>query len=142
MPEISPRELNRYLVSLNRKRAQFMAARLAGHGLVGPMYSVLLCLGNRPGVSQEFLCTYFSIDKGTVARLAKRLEEMGYISRSVSEEDRRVYRLNLTEAGHGILFIIHEQLNQWSDQLLAGFSEVDRQTALSLLQRMADNVSE
>jgi DNA-binding MarR family transcriptional regulator len=142
MHEISPRELNRHLVCLNRRRAQFMAGRLASHGLVGPMYTILLCLGNRPGINQDFLCSYLSIDKGTVARLARRLEELGYISRSTCESDRRANQLDLTEAGHGILFVIHEHLNQWSDKLLAGFSETDRQTALSLLQRMTDNTAE
>jgi DNA-binding MarR family transcriptional regulator len=142
MNDISPRELNRHLVCLNRRRSQFMAERLAGLGLAGSMYSILLCLGNRPGISQDFLVSYFSMDKGTVARLAKRLEEMGLITRLISRDDKRVYQLTLTSGGLDVLTTIREQLNQWSNHMLAGFNEEDRQTANRLLQRMTDNVTD
>jgi len=141
MSDISARDLNRYLVYLNRKRSQFMAEHLGGRGLIGPMYSFLLCLEKNPGISQDFLVSYYSIDKGTVARLCKRLEGLGLIVRSISPDDRRVYQLELTAYGQTVLLSIHQQLNEWSDRLLSGFSEEDRQIAYTLLKRMADNIS-
>jgi DNA-binding MarR family transcriptional regulator len=142
MNDVSPRELNRHLFCLNRRRSQFMTERLAALGLAGPMHSILLCLENRPGINQDFLVGYLSVDKGTIARLAKRLETLNYITRTTSDDDHRVYRLELTDAGRATLLAIHDLLNQWSDKMLAGFSEADRQTTLNLLQRMADNISE
>lgn len=141
MTEISPRELHRFLVYLNRRRFQFMAERLSEHGLVGPMYTFLLCLEKNSGISQDFLTGYFSIDKGTVARLCKKLEGLYYIRRATCPEDKRAYRLELTDQGRAILKIIHEHLNEWSGMLLTGFGEDDRQLALRLLKRMADNVT-
>ena len=141
MSEVPARDLNRHLVYLNRKRSQFMAGHLSGSGLIGPMYSFILCLGKNPGISQDFLASFFSIDKGTVARLCKRLEVLGLLVRSSSPDDRRVYQLELTGHGQEMLLTIHRQLNVWSDKLLSGFSESDRQTAYDLLQRMADNIS-
>jgi len=140
MSEVSARDLNRYLVFLNRRRTQFMAERLNRYGLMGPMYSFLLCLEKNPGISQDFLVSYFSIDKGTVARLCKRLEDLSLIQRSVSADDRRFYQLVLTEQGRDMLQIIHQHLNEWSDRLLAEFDPADRQMAFVLLQRMADNI--
>lgn len=141
MSEISARDLNRYLVYLNRKRTQYMAERLDHLNLVGPMYSFLLCLEKNPGISQDFLVSYYSMDKGSVARLCKRLEDLGCIRRTVCASDRRVYQLELTDAGQEILQVIHQHLNEWSDRLLAGFDESDRQTAFDLLRRMADHVN-
>ena len=54
MTPITSRDLNRFLVFLNRKRSQFRAARLAGSDLTGPMYSFLLCLEKTPGIRQDF----------------------------------------------------------------------------------------
>jgi DNA-binding MarR family transcriptional regulator len=141
MNDVSPRELNRHLFCLNRRRSQFMTESLAALGLVGPMHSILLCMESRPGINQDFLVGYLSVDKGTIARLAKRLESLHYISRTTSAEDRRVNRLELTDAGRAALLAIHDLLNQWSDKMLAGFSEADRQAAHTMLQRMADNIS-
>jgi DNA-binding MarR family transcriptional regulator len=140
MSPISPRDLNRQLVVLNRKRSQFMAERLRSHGLYGPMYSFLLCLEKNPDISQDFLAAYFSIDKGTVARLAKRLEDLAYIRRQTDPDDRRQYQLNLTGRGQEILAVIHENLNDWSARLLEGFNEEDLQTASILLKRMTSNI--
>jgi DNA-binding MarR family transcriptional regulator len=105
------------------------------------MYSFLLCLEKHPGISQDFLVSYFSIDKGTVARLCQKLEELGLIRRLVSDGDRRVYELVLADQGLDMLKIIHQHLNDWSDRMLAGFNPTDRQTAFNLLQRMADNIT-
>ncbi|HAL74233.1 MAG TPA: hypothetical protein DCM45_03950 [Clostridiales bacterium] len=141
MSDVSARDLNRYLFFLNRRRTQFMAERLNKYGLMGPMYSFLLCLEKNHGISQDFLVSYFSVDKGTVARLCKRLEELGLILRSICDDDRRLYQLALTEQGREMLKVIHQHLNDWSDRLLAGFDQADRQAAFVLLQRMADNIT-
>lgn len=142
MTPITSRDLNRFLVFLNRKRSQFMSARLAGSGLTGPMYSFLLCLEKNPGIRQDFLCTHFSIDKGTVARLCKRMEHLALIHRSVCSDDRRAYQLSLTETGRAMLKVIHDHLNDWSDRLFVGFSEQDRRTVFEMLRHMAENVKD
>lgn len=142
MIDVSPRELNRCLVYLNRRRIQFMSARLGSHGLVGPMYSFLLCLEKNPGISQDFLTSFFSIDKGTVARLCRKLEDLDYIHRSTCPDDKRAYQLTLTDHGREILLAIHDHLNEWSDRILDGLSEDDRQVAFNLLSRMSENVKQ
>ncbi|MGI6326468.1 MAG: MarR family winged helix-turn-helix transcriptional regulator [Saccharofermentanales bacterium] len=142
MTPITSRDLNRFLVFLNRKRSQFMAARLAGSDLTGPMYSFLLCLEKTPGIRQDFFCTHFSMDKGTVARLCKRMEHLALIRRLVCPDDRRAYQLSLTETGRAMLKVIHEHLNDWSEQLFVGFSEADRKAVFEMLSHMAENVKD
>lgn len=142
MSQITPRDLNRHLVFLNRKRRQFMAERLRSQGLYGPMYSFLLCLEKNPGSSQDFLCDFYSIDKGSVARLSKKLQDLGLITRTISPTDHRLYQLDVTDKGRETLLLIHDYLNQWSEKMLVGFTADDRQIAGSFLQRMADNIKD
>jgi DNA-binding MarR family transcriptional regulator len=140
MTQTLPRELNRHIVILNRKRRRYMDEHLRNLGLVGPMYSFLLCLEKNPGISQDYLANYFSIDKGTVARLARQLAERDYIRREINAADRRIYQLTMTDKGRDALLVINDCLNRWSGLMLKGFSEEDSQTALKLLQRMSDNI--
>ncbi len=132
-------DLDWKILTLNRKRRQFMDERLATYQLSGPLYSFLICIEKNPGNNQDFLANFFCIDKGAVAHLAKRLEKLEYIGRQTSSNDRRAYQLTLTEKGREILPIIFEHLNEWNRVLLKGFSADDHQTALDLLQRMAEN---
>lgn len=142
MNRLTPRDLNRFIVLLNRGRGRYMHRRLQQYGLYGPMYSILLHLERCPGSSQDSLSEYFLLDKSTVARLARRLEELELISRSVTQHDRRQYQLLLTDAGRSLLAVIHDHLNTWSDAMLTGLSEEEQQTVGRLLQRMTENVSD
>ncbi len=140
MSQISPRELNRRLVYLGRKRRHFMSEQMKPYGLADPMFAFLLYLERNPGSSQDNLCEHFGIEKSTVARLAKKLELAGYIHRNVSSRDKRQYDLSLTPSGRQVTLVVHEQLNAWCDRMLDGLSEEERQTAYRLLGIMTENI--
>jgi DNA-binding MarR family transcriptional regulator len=57
----------------------------------------------------------------------------------VSPEDRREYRLYLTEEGDHCAHEIQRHSDEWSRQLVEGFSEEERRAALTLLSRMSGN---
>jgi DNA-binding MarR family transcriptional regulator len=139
MSESFARELDRSIVCLNRRRSRFMAERLRAQALNGPTYAFLLNIDRNPGSSQDSLANHFSIDKGTVARYVKRLEKLGYLSRTPDERDRRTYHLFLTEEGRKVLPVIRDNLDKWSRQMLAGFSPEDSQAAFRIIERMTEN---
>jgi DNA-binding MarR family transcriptional regulator len=56
-------------------------------------------LANDPGISQNELATRLHLEKSTVSRLAKMLEQRGWLDRLRDKRDSRLLRLRLTMAG-------------------------------------------
>lgn len=103
------------------------------------MHIVLLGVRRHPGISQEFLADLYYIDKASVARCARKLEELSLLQRLISPQDRRVYELTLTPEGEELAAKVLCHSDAWSRQLSAGFTKEERATALALLSRMSEN---
>jgi DNA-binding MarR family transcriptional regulator len=56
-------------------------------------------LSRTPRISQRELAVRLHLEKSTVSRLAKMLEQRGWLDRSRDESDSRLFRLHLTPAG-------------------------------------------
>lgn len=56
-------------------------------------------LSDAPGMSQNELASRLHLEKSTVSRLAKMLEERGWLDRVRDEDDTRFLQLRLTAAG-------------------------------------------
>lgn len=67
------------LLRINRQRMRLFKRALAPYGYVGVMHLILFHIRRNPGASQEEIAGHFSLDKTSVARDARRLEEMGHI---------------------------------------------------------------
>ena len=80
-----PRDLSRSFTYLHRQRKKYMDDRLRGYGFVGGMPMILLYINRHPGTTQDAIVSHMYIDKCTVARRTKRLEELGYISRETRQ---------------------------------------------------------
>ena len=133
------RKLSHYISLLHRRRKQYMSDALKPYGLKGNLYLYLTCLHHNPGASQDFLCAYFKLDKGSVAKGAKLLSELDYIRREVDENDRRQYRLFLTEKGEAFIPTIYSHLQEWCGYVTEGLSEDERFMLIRLLERMEEN---
>jgi DNA-binding MarR family transcriptional regulator len=68
-------------------------------------------------LSQRDLAERLRLDKSTVSRLAAELERKGLLVRERDPDNRRLYRLRLTDAGRAVhrrmAGAIHEQYVQW-----------------------------
>jgi len=134
-------DLGRLIARLSRARRRYLGEHLREYGLTVPMHMIVMGVRQHPGSSQEFLSDFFIIDKATVARCARTLEDLSYLRREISPEDRRLYRLYLTPAGEDLARIYHCHSEAWSRQISAGLSEDECQTALDLLSRLDSNDS-
>lgn len=130
------RELGRALTCLMRSRKKFMGEKLRDYGFSGAMYLILLHVDRHPGASQDSIATHMYLDKCTVARRTKRLEELGCLYRETDPSDRRQNQLYLTEKGRSLAPLIRSYLGQWGEGAAAGLTEEERSTLLALLTKM------
>ena len=69
------------------------------HGLTVAEWRVMLTLGRHPGQTAAEITARWAMDKMAISRALQRLEDAGRIRRDRNPEDRRSYRLSLTEDG-------------------------------------------
>lgn len=80
-----------------------LAARLAPIGLKPAQLDVLMNLYRHPGMSQHDLARRLLVGRSNITMLLPQLETRGLLRREGDEKDKRILRLNLTEAGEELL---------------------------------------
>lgn len=133
------RQLGRALTCLTRSRKRFMSECLREYEFSGAMYLILLHVDRHPGVSQDGIATHLFLDKCSVARRTKKLEDLGFLYRETDQADRRQNKLYLTEKGKDLAPEIRGYLGQWGEGATAGLSEEEKGQLLVLLTKMIEN---
>ncbi len=106
-------------------------------GLSAGQIPVILSLATCQNVTQEALARHFHVDKGAVARAARRLEESGFIRREIDPADRRAVRLFLTEQGELVVPELRRLGAAWEAAVMDGLDADERAAFRSTLTRMA-----
>jgi DNA-binding MarR family transcriptional regulator len=97
----------------------------------------LMHLSHKEGITQDNLAAHIHIDKGTVARALKKLEDNGFICRKVNPQNRRSYLLFLTEKGRDVVPQIHSIDKEWEDSVCSNFQDDECNRLLNVLQTLA-----
>ena len=125
---------------LGRCRRNALTTALMDYNFPPPMYDIAMYVRRHPGSSQDSIAEMTRYDKATIARDAQKLEAGGYLIRNSCDRDRRQYELYLTEKGEKLAADAFAAASEWQSRITQGFSDGEREMALSLLQRMADNL--
>jgi DNA-binding MarR family transcriptional regulator len=130
-------------VSLLYRYGQMYIGDKLKHTEIGKGQHIFLnALYKADGLSQEELSAYLKIDKGTTAKALKKLEELGYVTRQVRDEDKRCYQVFLTDKALGIKEEVRNILMDWRKALAAGFSEEEERLAFEILEKMGINAAQ
>lgn len=74
-------------------------ADLGDYGLKPGSFSVLTLIRKNPGIRQGVLARRLLIKRAHMTKLIRGFEDLGYVSRTIPDEDRRAVELDLTAAG-------------------------------------------
>lgn len=128
------------LLRINRCHRKALKCALAPYQYVGVMHLIVLYVSRHPGSSQEEITGFYALDKASVARDARRLEDLGHIERNIIPENRRQYKLFLTDTGREMIRIIDRAEDQFQKSLAADISPEDWGQLELLLKRLEENV--
>lgn len=127
-------ETSRLLRRLFNRRASAL-------GVTSAQWRVMFWLGRQPGSKQVELAEKLDVEPITAGRTIDRLEEAGLVERRPDPEDRRAWRLYLTETAEPMV----ERLRVIGEDVLAEvFEGVDPNETAALrrtLERLRDNVT-
>lgn len=128
--------IGRYISQMYRKGSSYIGKHISHLGVGSGQFMFLLELYKEDGRSQEELSEILSIDKGTTARAIKKLEEDGFLFRERDENDKRAYKIYLTDKGNSVKQPILEAIKSWEDIITYKLSNEERAILDLLLNKM------
>jgi DNA-binding MarR family transcriptional regulator len=133
----------RHLVGYQLRRAHTLFAlhwqlRFRGKQIrVTPMQGgMLMTIEKFPGLTQTALAKQMEVEGPTLLEALDRLQQNGLVRRVRRAEDRRAYALELTDLGREIIEDVKHFVPEREEELLADLSVEERETLISLLQRI------
>jgi DNA-binding MarR family transcriptional regulator len=110
----------------------------AGFDITSVQFAALSVLKDYPGIDQVTLAGMIAYDRVTIGGVIDRLEQKGYLTRTVSPRDRRARELHITDAGLAVQRAILPIVRQAQEVMLAGLGEAERAAFMSMLSRLTE----
>lgn len=118
----------------------FGAAIEAAGGSLPTWHVLLSVVGRRPATQRE-LAGAVDIREATLTHHLNAMEADGLVVRRRDPENRRVQRVELTDAGQALFARLREAAGAFDARLRAGMSVADQDALTGLLERLRENVA-
>jgi len=125
----------------NSPRVEERLATETGVRLERAAYSVLGAIGDHDGIRLKDLSRSLGLDISTVSRHAQHLIGAGLVSRDPDPDDGRAAVVRLTRTGRTIFVRARSARRAAVEQILAEWSEPDREDLSVLLRRLVEDVA-
>jgi DNA-binding MarR family transcriptional regulator len=103
-------------------------------------FLTLSYIQDHENVIQQELESALLVDANAVVLLLNDLETAGFVVRRRDPSDRRRHLVEVTRAGKAALERADKARTALAEEMLAGFSNEERETLRSLLQRVLDSL--
>lgn len=137
--------MNRYVYSLSlvfQLGKQYAVQRLSRLHLGVPEMIVLMYLSRFHRTNQETMAKYYMMDKGTVAKSIRKLEQKGLVERHRNAENKRENIVSLTAQGETLMEEARVLFREWGKDLFRGISDQDLMEFDRILNRMIQNLNQ
>ncbi|MDT3669090.1 MAG: MarR family transcriptional regulator [Aromatoleum sp.] len=132
LPSLAGYQLRLAQIAIFRDFAQSLGEFDVTPGLFG----VLVIIDSNSGLKQSELARAAHLDRSTVVSVIDNLERRGLVERRAADNDRRSNALVLTPDGTALLKKLKRRVNEHEKRLVQHLSEDERQTLVTLLQRI------
>jgi DNA-binding MarR family transcriptional regulator len=135
------RDLIAVIVTLARLIRTEADKRARAHGMTRAQWTILINLERQPGLLQKELAEVLEVEPITVARLVDRLEARGMVERRADPNDRRCWRLHLTDASRPLMSEIGDQLAELAEIVTTGLADDTLRVVAASLSSMRDAIA-
>ena len=101
-------------------------------------FGVMVRLHDTPGLDQNSLADWMSLDRASISTMVFRLEQQGLIERAVNGADRRARVLRLTAKGKALHDRIRPLARAAQDRVLDVLTAAERKSFVEMLVRVID----
>jgi DNA-binding MarR family transcriptional regulator len=131
-----------YVNILNCKLKKHLAEVFKKNGvnLTAEQYLVMDTLWNEGTLTQQEIAFIIQKDKNSVTQFIDNLEKKGLVTRSVSQEDRRVNNIAVTEEGMALKDSTKQLAINAMNEAMEGIPEEDVQTCVEVMKKVCANI--
>lgn len=109
-------------------------------GVYRSQHQFLMYIAENPNASQKEIAKMYRVTTATVAVSLKKLEQGGYISRAVDQQDNRCNQIRITEKGRAVVEASAGYFDQIDDAMFEGFSQEEMEQLQKYLNRVQCNL--
>ncbi len=124
------------VTDIARCAALYRQEELASLGLKSCHASYLEGICKFPGITQDQLARRIFINKSNVARQLVVLEELGFVERRPSPDDKRAIQVFPTQRAKEVLPQINRIFQCWESFVAQDLTEEERKTLVAMLDKM------
>lgn len=128
--------IGRYISQIHRKGSSFITKEISKFGIGSGQIMFLMQLYKKDGISQEELSENLKIDKGTTCRAIKKLEEEEFLIRVKDANDKRAYKLYLTEKSKDMEKNVKSVLYEWEKNISKELLQEEVDVLLTVLKKI------
>lgn len=135
-----PQAIGKLISVIKRGEQIYFREKVGGKGVCYGKVKIFKYLGKHKGATQKEITDFFSLDKSTTSYLINKMIKENDVKKETNKKDRRSQRLYLTANGLKKFRMLKGELfDDWTKQLLRGFSAAEKKKALAFINRMAEN---
>ena len=133
------RSAGRFVGELSRAAHVYFKSHFNDYSIGHAQVRTLHFIAHNDGITQIELANHLNLDKSSITSQLKILEGNAYVLRKISKSDARIHQIFITDKTRAILEPLHNVFLEWTQILLAGFSETESDEAFRLLEKMSIN---
>ena len=96
-------------------------------------------LSQHEWLNMSDLSSAVGVDNAQTTRSVEKLSALGYVNKVQDEQDRRAFRISLTDSGRQIAERVNEALKQWVEIITAGVPPEEIATVNRVFDRFHQN---
>lgn len=133
----SRESIGSYISSFHRIGSAFLAQKYEKYNIGFGQYQFLMKLYIEDGLSHEELTKRVHVDKATTTRAISKLSENGFVVITKDENDKRKFRIFLTDYSKSIKDDIWNIALEWENQLIGFLDEKDVKELYKIFEKVA-----
>ena len=142
-PLNAPREaLSFRFDEIVRALSRRVDARLEAYDLSRTQWRLLAYIVRNHGMTQSEIARVLELERASVGQTIDIMERKELLTRSPSQTDRRVWRIEATQKAHDLLPELRPMVDRLHGQTFAGFSDGEIEQLGDLLDRIVNNIDE
>lgn len=134
--EASEIPLGKLVLIISRSNFLYLKNHLKDLDLKGYQITMLFEIYKGKNISQHEIGSNYNIDKGVISRTLKKLEDDGFISREIDENNRRRNIVSLTKKGEEAVEEIINIFDQWESEIYEGI-DIEKDVLHEVLKTIA-----
>lgn len=135
-------KIGRYNAAIYRNVQSIINFKLRDLDIKSGQQDFFYVISKNEGISQKELSDFLYVSKSTTAKAVKNLVKNNYVKRLNDENDKRAYKLYLTDKGKEIIPKIESTFLELTDIFTKDLSEIEKDQIHIALQKILTGIYE